>query len=500
VENNDLLLQVIGVTKTFPGVVALDDMNLSVKKGTIHALMGENGAGKSTLMKILTGYYQRDKGEILFEGKPLDTHSILSVIKQGISMIYQELNPIESMTVSENIFCGKEPCKVNLFYVDKKAMNKAAGELLEKLQITNIKPTDKLKDLSNAQKQLVEIAKAISNNSKLIIMDEPTSAITEKECQRLFHTVRQLKAEGISFIYITHKMDEIFDLCDEITVMRDGKYIATKAVEDVTHESLVAMMVGRTITNAYPKEQVAIGDVILEVKNLSAGKAFRNVSFELHRGEILGFAGLMGAGRTEVAETIFGIRPATGGEIYVDGKKANIHSPKDAIKLKLAMLTEDRRSTGCILNSQVYDNILTLIWKELRNASGINHKKGKEVCQEQIKRFSIKTPSTAERMQNLSGGNQQKVLLARWLLTNPDILILDEPTRGIDVGAKYEIYQDMVRLAKEGKAIIMISSELPEILGMSDRVLVMHEGDAMKILDVKDANQEIIMRYASGIE
>lgn len=498
-EKNDVLLRVSEVSKAFPGVKALDRMNLTVRRGTVHALMGENGAGKSTLMKILTGLYQRDTGEITLDGKLLDTRNISAVIAQGVSMIYQELNPIEGMTVAENIFCGKEPCRVRLFYVDKAEMNRQAAALLEKLGVDSIPPTAKLRTLSNAQKQLVEIAKAISNDSKLIIMDEPTSAITESECRRLFETIKRLQADGMTFIYITHKMDEIFSICDEVTVMRDGKYVDTRPVSGVTHDSLVAMMVGRAITNVYPKERAQIGEAVLQVRGLCSGKAFHDVSFELHRGEILGFAGLMGAGRTEIAEALFGTRPLTGGEVLVNGEKVRIRTPQDAIRLKMAMLTEDRRLTGCLINSKVYDNILTLMWKKLRGPLGIDHKKGRRICGEQIGRFSIKTTGPDERMRNLSGGNQQKVLLARWLLTEPDILILDEPTRGIDVGAKYEIYQDMVRLAQQGKSIIMISSELPEILGMSDRVLVMHEGEEMKILDAAQADQETIMRYASGI-
>ncbi len=498
--NQDILLHINGVSKAFSGVKALDDMQLDVKRGSVHALMGENGAGKSTLMKILTGLYTRDSGEITFDGKPLDTSNIHRVIQQGISMIYQEVNPIRNMTVAENIFCGKEICKINLLLKDKKEMQRRAQKLLDDMGYPSIKSDRKVGTLSVAQMQVMEIAKAISNNSKLIIMDEPTSAITEKEVQQLFDTIRSLKAQGITFIYISHKLEEIFQIADEVTVMRDGRYVGTKSTSETDTDEIVAMMVGRQLSEYYPKEQVPIGAPLLEVDHLSVNGLLHDVSFTARRGEILGFAGLMGAGRTEIMETIMGIRKADGGTIKVDGKPVQIKNTGSAIKNGLAFLTEDRRKDGCFLEANVYNNIMTLVWKKHASILGIRHRECRKLAQEQIELFSTKTRGLKQKMRELGGGNQQKVLLSRWLLSDPDILILDEPTRGIDVGAKYDIYKEMVRLAKEGKCIIMISSEMPEILGMSDRICVVHEGRIQKVLNREDADQETILRYAAGLE
>ncbi len=495
-----MILQLSHVTKRFPGVVALDDMSLSVRRGTVHALVGENGAGKSTLMKILVGVYRMDEGEIIFDGSKLDNANINSVLKSGISMIYQELNPIDTVTVAENVCCGSIPQKIRGgLLIDRKKMNAEVQSVLDRLGITNIKPNSLVKHLSMAQKQLVEIAKALSHNSKLIVMDEPTSSLTEVECQKLFTIIRDLKASGISFIYISHKMDEIFDICDDITIMRDGKFVSTGRVEDMSYDQIISQMVGRTLTDIYPKEEVPIGDTVLDVSHLWSRDKVKDVSFTLRKGEILGFAGLVGAGRTETMETLFGCRPITDGTVSINGEPVQIHTSQDAIRHGMALLTEDRRNTGCILGADIYLNTMVLSFKRFANFLGIKHRQCRAVCREQIQKFGVKTVGLRQKMGELSGGNQQKVLLARWLLPDPDIIILDEPTRGIDVGSKHEIYREMTQLVKSGRSIIMVSSELPEILGMSDRIVVMHEGKIVGILNRKDANQEEIMRLASGI-
>lgn len=496
---NDILLQMTGVTKEFPGVKALDNMHLTVRRGTVHALMGENGAGKSTLMKILSGLYKRDAGEITFDGKPFNPSNIQEVLHLGISMIYQELNPVDAMTVAENIFCGKEPNKGKGMYLDIKGMNRRAQELLDQLDIKAIRPKDKVGYLTVAQKQLLEMAKAFANNSKLIILDEPTSALTEEECQHLFRIVNQMKAQGTSFIYITHKMDEIFVITDEVTVMRDGQYVGTRSSEEVTKNDLVKMMVGRDLTNAYPKREVQKGEVLLEVSGLTCPGVIEDVSFTVRRGEILGVAGLMGAGRSEAMETLFGLRTKSAGTVKIDGKEVQIKKPQDAINNHIAFLTEDRRGKGCFLDMSMYDNTLELVWKRIRTPLGLSTGKGRKIVKEEIDRFAIKCAGQNQRIGDMSGGNQQKVLLARSLLTNPDIFIMDEPTKGIDVGSKYEIYLDMLDLAEQGKAIIMISSEMPEVLGMSDRIMVMHEGRVAGILDREEATQEVILNYAAGL-
>jgi inositol transport system ATP-binding protein len=495
--SNEYILEMKNISKSFPGVKALDDVGLSVRRGTVHALMGENGAGKSTLMKIAIGIYQADSGTMILDGEEIKNHDIKTSLKKGISMIHQELNPIPQMTVAENIYLGREPLTRSKI-LDKKKMVKDTQDLLESLGITNINPRTKMVELSVAKKQMVEIAKAISYRSKLIIMDEPTSAITETECQQLFKIVNELKTEGVSFIFITHKMDEVFKITDEVTVFRDGKYVATVSAEGLTRDKLIEMMVGREVSQMFPKEEAVIGDVILSVRNLTKKGLFKDISFNLKRGEILGIAGLMGAGRTEVVETLFGYRKADAGEIYLDGKKIQINSPKDALKHKMALLTEERKLTGLYLPLSVRDNMIVTSVERYIKGLALDKRKIEEACNEQKEKLAIKTPSLNQTVNNLSGGNQQKVLVARWLLTEPDILIVDEPTRGIDVGAKAEIHRLLSALAKEGKAIIMISSELPEIIGMSDRVLVMHEGRLTGELSRIEATQTRIMEYATG--
>ncbi|KJR44822.1 Inositol transport system ATP-binding protein [Desulfosporosinus sp. I2] len=495
---NDIILEMENISKAFSGVQALDKVQLKVRKGTVHALMGENGAGKSTLMKILIGVYKSDQGTIKFDGEELHITSTHYALNKGISMIFQELNPIPNMTVAENIYVGREPLTKGLF-ISRKKMVQDTEQLLKKLGIDSLDPNDKLLDLTVAKTQMVEIAKAVSYNSKLIIMDEPTSAITDKECDILFNIVNSLKKQGVSFIFITHKMDEVFRIADEMTVMRDGKYVGCEPASNMNQDKLIQMMVGREITHMFPKEEAEIGEAVLSVKNLTIKGLFEGISFDARKGEILGFAGLMGAGRTEIIESLFGVRKLDAGEIYINGKKVTIKTPADAIKNKMALLTEDRKLSGLFLPLSVQDNMIMASIGEYRNGLFIDYKKIAKACNIKKDQFDIKTPSLRQEIVHLSGGNQQKVLISKWLLTNPDIIILDEPTRGIDVGAKAEIHRFMSGLAKEGKTIIMISSELPEVLGMSDRIVVMCEGRMTGILDRSEADQTTVMRYATGM-
>jgi inositol transport system ATP-binding protein len=490
------VLSMEGISKQFPGVRALSNVRLDARKGSVHALMGENGAGKSTLMKCLIGIYAPDSGTITFKGEKLNITNTHYALSKGISMIHQELSPIPQMTVAENIYLGREP---TTWYglVDMRKMNRMASELLDRLHI-KIKPTAKMRELSIANIQLAEIAKAVSYNSDLIIMDEPTSAITEAEVEGLFNIIRSLKAQGCAVIYISHKMDEIFKITDEVTVFRDGQYMGTDATTDLTDAILIEKMVGRTLTDMFHKETTDMGSVFLDVQNLS-GKGFRNVSFQVKRGEILGVAGLMGAGRTELIEAVFGVTRSHGGGISVDGKAVKINSPADAIRSGMALLTEDRKLTGLYLNASVRENMFIANINNYMIGPFIHFAKIGKDCERMRGLMRIKTPSLLEIIRNLSGGNQQKVLISRWLLTEPDLLILDEPTRGIDVGAKSEIYRLMTEFVRSGKAIIMISSELPEVLGMSDRIMVMHEGDKVGELSRGEATQEKILQMATGI-
>jgi inositol transport system ATP-binding protein len=491
----EYILELENITKEFPGVKALDNIQLKVRKGTVHALMGENGAGKSTLMKIIFGIYTHDKGTIKYKGQEIKLSGSKDALSRGISMIHQELSPVPQMTVAENIFLGRESTSV-FGWINRKKMIEDAKKLFKTLKI-DIDPNTKMIDLSIANTQMVEIATAVSYDADLIIMDEPTSAITAKEVEHLFEIIESLKANGVTIIYISHKMDEIFRICDEITIFRDGQFVSTKEASELNQETLIQMMVGREIKQVFHKEDAEIGDVVLSVKNLSRKGKFKDISFEVRKGEILGISGLMGSGRTEVIESIFGIHRADSGEIFVNGVKVNIKSPRDAIKQKMGLLTEDRKITGSFLPLSIRDNmIIANIDNYLNKAKFIKGKLVDDMCALFVERLSVKTPSLNQLIINLSGGNQQKVLLARWLLNNPDILILDEPTRGVDIGAKAEIHKIISRLAETGKAIIMISSELPEVLGMSDRIIVMHEGLKKGELNREEANQEKIMGMA----
>lgn len=487
----------VDISKSFPGVQALKNASIKVRKGTVHALMGENGAGKSTLMKILGGLQPADSGKIILHGKEVAFTNPHESLKHKISMIHQELTSIPHMTVADNIYLGREPLASGLF-VNDKSQNERAAKLLKELEI-DINPKTKMVNLSIAQMQLIEIAKAISYDSEIIIMDEPTSAITEREVELLYTIIRNLTRKGVSVIYISHKLNEIFTISDEVTVMRDGEYVGTKPTKDLSRQEIISMMVGRELTHMFPKTEVEIGEPVLEVKNLTRAGKFKNISFTLRKGEILGVAGLMGAGRTEVMESLFGLIPPDSGEIIIKGRHVTIKNPVDAKKNGLAFITEDRKLTGLFLPHSVKDNIIAASLDRFKVAGiFMNEKSVNGICEDQKKLLRIKTPTIEQKVKNLSGGNQQKVLLAKWLLTDADIIILDEPTRGIDVGAKSEIHSLMGELVKAGKAVIMISSELPEVLGMSDRIIIMHEGKLTGEVSRQDASQDVIMSYATG--
>lgn len=497
--DNEIILEMENIKKSFPGVQALKNAQLRVKKGTVHALMGENGAGKSTLMKILIGFYKMDEGRILFDANEVTIKNANYAMNLGISMIFQELNPVPDMTVKENIYLGREPRWAKTPLIDKKKLTQDTRKLFERFGIDDLSPDDRMVDLSIAKTQMVEICKAISYNSKLIIMDEPTSAISEKECEHLFKIVRNLKNDGVSFIFTSHKIDEVFKIADEVTVFRDGEYICTEPIANLTQQKLIELMVGREIKDVFPKEEVVMGEIILSLRNLTKKGLFQDISFDVKKGEILGIAGLMGAGRTELMESVFGYRKLDSGEIYIRNKKVNIKSTRDAIRNKMAIITEDRKLTGLYLPLSVRDNMIIPTLGSFRMGVLLKQKKITKVCNQLKDKLNIKTPSLNQIVNNLSGGNQQKVLVSRWLISEPEIFILDEPTRGIDVGAKVEIYKFISSLAQQGKCIIMISSELPEIIGMSDRIVVMHEGHLTGILDRSEATQTTIMHHAMGI-
>ncbi|MGQ0709584.1 MAG: sugar ABC transporter ATP-binding protein [Rhodoferax sp.] len=491
------LLEIRGIRKAFPGVLALDNVGFQLRSGTVHALMGENGAGKSTLMKIIAGVYTPDRGEIRLKGRSVTLGSPIDALSQGIAMIHQELNLMPHMTVAENVWITREP-KNRFGFVDHAELHRRTEELFARLNI-HIDPLVEIQTLSVANRQMVEIAKAVSYNSDVLIMDEPTSALTEKEVAHLFEIIRALRDQGKGIIYITHKMNELFEIADEFSVFRDGQYIATCASSEVTRDDIIRMMVGREITQMFPKETVPIGDVVLSVKGLTLDGVFENVSFDIRAGEILGLAGLVGSGRSNVAETLFGVTPASAGTICLHGQEVVIDTPAKALGLGMAFLTEDRKDTGCFLCLDIQDNIEMAVLNQ-RYVNPAGFVQAGALARDSIemaRRLRVKTPGMGEVIQNLSGGNQQKVLVGRWLLTNPKILILDEPTRGIDVGAKAEIHKLVSELASQGVAILMISSEMPEVLGMSDRVAVMHQGRITGILDRSEATQVSVMDLAA---
>jgi inositol transport system ATP-binding protein len=492
----DYLLRMEGISKSFPGVQALNDVHLNVEAGTVHALMGENGAGKSTLMKVLIGMYEPDDGTITLGGEPVQIPDTATALRLGISMIHQELSPVPEMTVAENIYLGREPVS-RARLIDKRRMTADTRALLEQLDL-HINPRWPMKRLSIAQTQMVEIAKAISYDSRLIIMDEPTSAIPEREVDHLHRMIKSLRESGVAIIYITHKLEEVFKISDYVTVFRDGRHVSTLPAAELDRQKLVTLMVGRELTHMFPKEDASVGDVALSVRGLTRRGVLEDITFELRRGEILGLAGLMGAGRTEVLEAIFGITPVDAGTIEIDGKGRQIRSPADAIHHGLALLTEDRKRTGIMGVLSVRDNMAIASLPRFSPGGLLRMRQIDKACQAQRQALAIKTPSLHQLIKMLSGGNQQKVLVSRWLLTTPEILMIDEPTRGIDVGAKAEIHRLMSQLAGQGKAILMVSSEMPEILGMSDRVLVMCEGRLTGEFARADATQERIMHAATA--
>ena len=495
-------LQLKGVSKSFPGVKALDNVQLSLRPGTVHALMGENGAGKSTLMKCLFGIYKMDAGEIYLDGQKIVINNPDDAMRYGIAMVHQELQPVPARTVAENLYLGRFPTKKfgPLQVIDHKKMYEDTAHWLKEVKM-DFDPKALLGDLSIGQMQSVEIAKAVSHNAKVVIFDEPTSSLSDNEVEALFRIMNDLRAKGVAMVYISHKMDEIKRIADDITIMRDGTYVGTWSAAEMTTDDIITKMVGRELTNVYPERKNKPGEVIMEVKNLSSihEKSFQDVSFTLRKGEILGFGGLVGAQRTELLEGVFGMRGIKSGEIYIKGKKVTIKHPADAMKAGIGLITEDRRGNGIFGCLSIKDNVGVSIYnKHLKAGFVLDHKTISGIVDDSIKKLHIKTPNMQEHISNLSGGNQQKVIVARWLANDPDILIMDEPTRGIDVGAKHEIYEIMNDLAAEGKAIIMISSEMAELLGMSDRVYVMCNGKMRgEITERQEMTQEHVMSYAT---
>ena len=497
---NPTVLEMVGISKDFPGVKALDNVSLKIRPGTVHALMGENGAGKSTLMKCLFGIYKQDSGDIFINGVKVDLKNPKAALDLGVSMIHQELHPVPYRNVMENLWLGRFPLKKfgPLKLVDHKKMYDDSKKIFDDLGM-DLDPRTIVGKLSVSKVQSIEIAKATSYNSKIIIMDEPTSSLTENEVEHLFRIIRSLKDRGVAIIYISHKMEEILKIADEVTIMRDGRTVGTWPSSELTTDIIISKMVGRDLTHRFPERSNVPGETSLRVENLTSinPKSFKDISFELKKGEILGIGGLVGAQRTELVEAIFGLRAVKSGKIFINGKEVKINSPVDAIKNKIALLTEERRATGIFPMLSVLENLVIANVKRYIRFMLLNDKKRKDDSDKSVEMLRIKTPSVKTLIMNLSGGNQQKVLLARWLLTEPQILMLDEPTRGIDVGAKFEIHTIIADLAKEGKSILIISSEMPELLGMSDRIMVMCEGRLSGILNGKEATQEEIMRLAA---
>ena len=494
-----VILQMQHISKSFPGVRVLNDVSLQIRKGSVHALLGENGAGKSTLMKILQGIYTADSGQIIFDGEPLRAYSIHHALCAGISMISQELSPILTMSVAENIYLGREPRIGATHFVDDKKLISDTAALFEKYGVEGISPRKKMRELSIAQIQMVEICKAISYRSKLIIMDEPTSSLARKEIESLFRMIRALKKDGTAFIFISHKLDEVFDISDDITILRDGSAVCSCPSGELTQERVIEHMVGREITHVYPKAEAKIAEAYFEVEHLNVPGVVKDVSFTVRRGEILGFCGLIGAGRTETMEALFGYRRKQSGTVRIDGRTVEIHKPADAIRSGMAFVTEDRKQTGLFLPLDAADNILMPSLRQYSAGGLIRNAAFAADSDELISRLNVKTPSRRQIVDYLSGGNQQKLLLARWMHRQPEVIILDEPTRGIDVGAKAEIYEMIGRMAQEGRCIIVISSELPEVMGISDTIAVMHDGRLVKTVARADFDSNVLMQYATGL-
>ena len=494
----NFILNMSDITKRFPGVLALDHVSLRVKKGEVHALLGENGAGKSTLMKILAGAYVKDEGEIEVFSKKTELGNPKAAENLGISIIYQELNLIPTLTVAENIFLGRYKMRGSI-QVNWKEVYAAAEELLQELGV-DVKATDYIRDLGIAQQQMVEVAKALSMKAKIIIMDEPSAPLTERETKNLFRIVKQLKESGVSIIYISHRLEEVLEICDRATVMRDGTTIKEIEIANVTMDEIIRLMVGRELKDKYPRIEKEIGKELFRVENLCAGSKVQNINFSVREGEVLCVGGLVGAGRTETVRAVFGLDAKTSGKIFIDEKECEIRNPKDAIRAGIGFVTEDRKGEGLILKLGVGENVTLAALDSFRSGIHLNLGKEKNTVSEYVSRLNIKTPSIFQKVENLSGGNQQKVVLAKWLLSKCRVLILDEPTRGIDVGAKIEVYNLINELAKEGKAILVITSEIPELLGICDRVVVMARGRVSGTLTREEANQEAIMTLAVGAE
>ncbi|MBR3001242.1 MAG: sugar ABC transporter ATP-binding protein [Oscillospiraceae bacterium] len=493
-ENQNILLSVRNITKIYPGVVALDNVSFDIKEGEMHALIGENGAGKSTLIKVLAGATHSDEGKIIFKGTTYDKMTPNIAASLGISVIYQEFNLMNSLTVAENVFMGHYPMEHGL--VNRKEMNRRTEEIFASMGVS-LDPKAVVADLSVAHMQLVEIAKSLSKDLSLLIMDEPTAPLTNKEVDELFRIVRGLRDRGVSIIFISHRLDEIFDLCDRVTVLRDGKYVSTDKVKDITKDDLVLKMVGREVSNVFPARNIVPGEVVLKVDNLS-GNGVEDISFELRRGEIIGFGGLVGAGRTEIMRVLFGADPKEAGTVTIKGRQVEIKSPMDAVSNGMVLLPEDRKTQGLLLNLPISQNIILPCLDKIKSGIVLNRSKEKEIVDKQVSALRVACYSSSQIAGTLSGGNQQKVVVGKWLAADADVLIFDEPTRGIDVGAKYEIYLLLNQLCEEGKAIIMISSEMSELLGMSDRIIVMYEGKQMTTLTKEAFSQEAVLSYASG--
>ena len=485
-----------GINKAFGSNQVLKNAGFFLKDGEIHALMGENGAGKSTLMKILTGVYTKDAGTVLVDGQEVTNKSPQEAEKAGIVFIYQEMNSLFDLTVEENLFMGKEITK-GFGICDKKAMRAKAREVMERMGV-NIDVGAVMSDLSVGQQQMVEICKALMADAKVLIMDEPTAALTQSETEVLFQVINSLREKGVSIVYISHRMEEIFELCDRITILRDGEYIDTKYIKDITMDDIVQMMIGREIGERYPKRDCAIGEEVFRVEGLSHEKYFKDVNFSVRAGEVLGVSGLMGAGRTEIMQAIFGNMPTTGGKLFIEGKEVTIRNPRQAIDAGIGFITEDRKTEGLLLEKSISENIEICNLGKVSNNGVLSAKKRGDLVKRGIEEFRIKCFGPFHECNNLSGGNQQKVVLAKWIYTDPKILILDEPTRGVDIGAKKEIYSVINDLAAKGVAVIMVSSELPEVLGMSDRIMVVHEGHVTGIIDAAGADQAKVMTLATG--
>ena len=485
-----------GIVKEFSGVRVLDGVDFRLRRGSVHALMGENGAGKSTLMNILCGIFPATAGEILLNGEKVEIHSPLDAKRHGIAMIHQELTAFHELTVAANMFMNREYKRFML--LDEARMNRKTSEIFADLNIS-IDPRVRMNRLSVAEMQLVEIAKAVSTDADIIIMDEPTSALTEAEVANLYKTVRDLKSRGKAIVYISHKLEEVFTIADEVTVLRDGSFVAHDTIDAFDHDKLISLMVGRTLDQQFHKTKHETGKVLLKVENLNRKGKFRDVSFEVRAGEVLGFAGLIGAGRTEVVETIFGLERADGGEIYVDGDRVSIRAPRDAIRCGLALVSEDRKNVGLNLVGSVKENITMANLDRYCRLGVIKSGMEKRSSDELMTMLSVKAQNRDVLVNSLSGGNQQKVILARWMSTNPKVLILDEPTKGIDVGAKAEIYRLIDEFVAKGGCVVMVSSEMPEILGVSDRIAVMHEGDLVAVFDREEATQEKLLAAAAGL-